>query len=102
MPDLILLSRYEHASSDACPDLYTFEVKTRDNIKNGSPAQAASQGWLANYRYLIWHCSDRRHREDLKYTLRARCEALGVGLIVFADPYKHAPNGRACRDRTTP
>ena len=90
VPDLILLSRYSNTILRyACPDLYTFEVKTRDNIKNGSPAQAANQGWLANYRYLVWHCPDRRHREDLKYTLRARCEALGVGLIVFADPYNH-------------
>jgi hypothetical protein len=90
VPDLILLSRYSNTILRyACPDLYTFEVKTRDNIKNGSPAQAANQGRLANYRYLVWHCPDGGHRNDLKYTLRARCEALKVGLIVLADPYSH-------------
>ncbi len=90
VPDLILLSRYSNTILRyACPDLYTFEVKTRDGIKTNSPAQAANQGLRANYRYLIWHCPDRGHRDDLKYTLRAHCEALKVGLIVLADPYNH-------------
>jgi hypothetical protein len=91
VPDLLLLSRYSHTILQYTqPDIYTFEVKTRDNIKQASPAQASSQGHFANYRYLVWHCSDRRHREDLKYTLRSYCEALGVGLIILSDPYNHA------------